>query len=375
VLVCVECGFCRAACPIFAQKGVESANARGYVTLAFGLISGDVEPSPEVAEKFYRCADCMRCTVMCPAAIKVNQVVEAARRFIVEAGYMPEAFQTVLSNIEAEGNPFGDPREKRTETMPVESRGLVKEGDGRQPEVLVFSGCVNSYQDVSMVPAFMGIMDAAHVDYTMLGEDEGCCGYIAYLSGSEDFEEIAHATADRIAEMGVDYIVTPCAGCYKAFSQVYPDHEIEMGPKVLHAVEYMDLLIDDGRLSFEKSFEKRVAYHDPCDLGRHLGIYDPPREVLLRIPGIELVEFPTNQKMAKCCGGGGGLKVTDVDLSRDIAYDRILEAISVGAEVVVSACPSCKDNLKLAAGRARKEGKGKLRVLDITEVVRRTMAR
>ncbi|MCK5415007.1 MAG: (Fe-S)-binding protein, partial [Thermoplasmata archaeon] len=168
---------------------------------------------------------------------------------------------------------------------------------------------------------------------------------------------------------------TPCAGCYKAFVQVYPDHDIEMGPKVLHAVEYMDLLIDDGRLTFDRSFDKRVAYHDPCDLGRHLGIYDPPREVLLRIPGIELMEFPTNQKLAKCCGGGGGLKVTDVDLSRDIAYDRILEAVSVGAEVVVSACPSCKDNLKLAAGRARKEGKGKLRVLDITEVVRKTMAR
>jgi glycolate oxidase subunit GlcD len=375
VLVCVECGFCRAACPIFAQKGVESANARGYVTLAFNLISGEVEPSAEVAEKFYRCADCMRCTAMCPAAIKVNQIVESARRFIVEAGYMPQAFQDVLSNIEAEGNPFGDPREKRTETMPAESRGLVREGDGRQPEVLVFAGCVNSYQDVSMVPAFMGILDAAHVDYAMLGEEEGCCGYIAYLSGSRDFEDIARATADRLSALGVDYIVTPCAGCYKTFAQLYPDHDIEMAPKVLHAVEYMDLLIDEGRLSFDRSFDKRVAYHDPCDLGRHLGMYDPPREVLLRIPGVELVEFPTHHKLAKCCGGGGGLKVTDVELSRDIAFDRIMEAISVDAEVVVSACPSCKDNLKLAADRARKEGKGKLRVLDITEVVRRTMAR
>lgn len=375
VLVCVECGFCRAACPVFAQKGVESANARGYVTLAYGLISGEVEPSEEVANKFYRCADCMRCTAMCPAAIKVYQVVEAARRFIAEAGYMPEAFQHVLANIESEGNPFGDPREKRTETMPTESRGLVREGDGRHPEVLVFSGCVNSYQDVSMVPAFMGIMDASRVNYALLGEEEGCCGYIAYLSGSAEFQDIARATADRIEALGVEYIVTPCAGCYKAFVQVYPDHDIEMGPKVLHAVEYMDLLIDDGRLTFDRSFDKRVAYHDPCDLGRHLGIYDPPREVLLRIPGIDLMEFPTNQKLAKCCGGGGGLKVIDVDLSRDIAYERILEAISVGAEVVVSACPSCKDNLKLAAGRARKEGKGKLRVLDITEVVRKTMAR
>ncbi len=375
VLVCVECGFCRAACPIFAQKGVESANARGYVTLAYGLISGEVEPSAEVAEKFYLCADCMRCTAMCPAAIKVYKIVEAARRFIAEAGYMPEAFQHVLANIETEGNPFGDPRDKRTETMPAESRGLVKEGDGRTPEVLVFSGCVNSYQDMSMVPALMGILDTAHVTYAMLGQDEGCCGYVAFLSGSPEFQDIAKATAERIRATGVDYLVTPCAGCFKAFHQLYPDNDIDLGVKVLHAVEYMDLLIDEGRLTFERPFEKKVAYHDPCDLGRHLGIYEPPREVLLRIPGLELREFPTNRKLAKCCGGGGGLKVTDVDLSRDIAYDRILEAISVGAEVVVSACPSCKDNLKLAAGRARKEGKGKLQVMDIIEVVHKSMAR
>jgi glycolate oxidase len=375
VLVCVTCGFCRAACPVFAQEGFESSNARGYVTLAYGLISGEVELTQEVADKFYRCADCMRCTVMCPAAIKVYQVVEAARRFIAESGYLPAGFQDVLANIEAEGNPFGDPRAKRTETMPVESRGLVKEGDGRTPEILVFSGCVNSYQDVSMVPAFMGILDAAHVTYGMLGEDEGCCGYIAFLSGSPDFPDIAQATAERVAATGAEYIVTPCAGCYKAFSQVYPEQGIEMGPKVLHAVEYMDILIDEGRLAFDTSFDHKVAYHDPCDLGRHLGIYEPPREVLARIPGIDLVEFPSNRKLAKCCGGGGGLKVTDVDLSRDIAYDRILEALSVGAQVVVSACPSCKDNLKLAAGRARKEKKGKVRVMDITEVVRKTMAR
>jgi glycolate oxidase len=375
VLVCVECGFCRAACPVFAQKGVESANARGYVTLAYGLISGDLEPSKELAEKFYRCADCMRCTAMCPAAIKVYKIVEAARRFIAEAGYLPEAFQQVLANIESEGNPFGDPRDKRTETMPEGSIGLVKEGDGRHPDVLVFSGCVNSYQDMSMIPALMGILDGAHVTYAMLGEDEGCCGYIAFLSGSSEFEDIARATAERIRASGAKYLVTPCAGCFKAFSQLYPESGIDLELKVLHAVEYMDLLIDEGRLNFDKTFDKKVAYHDPCDLGRHLGIYEPPREVLLRIPGLELHEFPTNRKLAKCCGGGGGLKVTDIDLSRDIAYARILEAISVGVDVVVSACPSCKDNLKLAAGRARKEGKGRLQVMDITDVVRKTMVR
>lgn len=375
VLVCVECGFCRAACPIFARRGTESSNARGLVTLAYGLISGEVQPSPRVAEKFYTCADCMRCTAMCPAAIKVSEVVEAARRFVAEAGHLPEAYQHILSSINAEGNPFGEPRTKRTETLPAESRGLVGKGDTRRPEALVFGGCVNSYQDVSLLPSLMGVLDSAHITYAMLGEDEGCCGYIAYLSGSPEWEDIARATVERLRSTGASVLVTPCAGCLKTFSRLYPEHGLDPGMKALHAVEYVLLLIEEGRLSFDRPFEHRVAYHDPCDLGRHLGIYEPPREVLLRIPGVQLVELPTNRKLAKCCGGGGGLKVTDIDLSRDIGYDRILEALSVGADVVVSACPSCKDNLKLAAGRARKEGRGKVRVMDLIEVVGRSMTR
>ncbi len=375
VLVCVEWGFCRAACPIFAQKGVESSNARGYVTLAYNVLSGDVELSEEVAGKFYACADCMRCTIMCPAQIKVYQIVEAARRLIAEAGYLPDSYQQVLANIRSEGNPFGDPKGKRTELYPPETRGLRKvDGDGKA-EALLFAGCVNSYQDVGLLPSLMGILDDAHTTYTTMGEDEGCCGYIAYLSGSPDWREIAEATAERIRSTGAEVVVTPCAGCYKAFNQLYEQHGIDLGAKVLHAVEYIDLLIDEGRVSFDDPFEHKVAYHDPCDLGRHLGMYEPPREVLGRIPGIELVEFPTNRALAKCCGGGGGLKIVDHDLSRDIAYERVLEAISVGADIVVSACPSCKDNLKLAAGRARKEKKGRVRVMDLTEVVRKSMAR
>jgi glycolate oxidase len=118
----------------------------------------------------------------------------------------------------------------------------------------------------------------------------------------------------------------------------------------------------------------KVAYHDPCDLGRHLNIFEPPRELLKKIPGVALVEFKNNRLLAKCCGGGGGVKAFDTALSGDIAYKRILEALEVGAEVVVSACPSCKSNLQVAAARLRKEKKGKIKVMDITELVAEAMA-
>ena len=118
----------------------------------------------------------------------------------------------------------------------------------------------------------------------------------------------------------------------------------------------------------------KVAYHDPCDLGRHLNIFEPPRELIKKIPGATLIEFKNNRLLAKCCGGGGGMKAFNTELSAEIAYQRMLEALEVGADTVVSACPACKANLQLAAARLRKEKKGKIKVMDITELVAEAMA-
>jgi glycolate oxidase len=133
-------------------------------------------------------------------------------------------------------------------------------------------------------------------------------------------------------------------------------------------------LISEGKLKFGKPLNRKVVYHDPCDLGRHLNIYEPPRRVLQAIPGIQLVEFKENRNMARCCGGGGGMKAFDNDLSGEIAYRRATDAADLGAEVVVSACPSCKSSLQQASAKLRKEKKGRLKVMDITELVAEALA-
>jgi glycolate oxidase len=167
--------------------------------------------------------------------------------------------------------------------------------------------------------------------------------------------------------------VTTCAGCYKTFKEIYPKH-LSFNTPVLHAIEYLDQLIQDGKLKFKNGNPMKVAYHDPCDLGRHLNIFEPPRELLKKIPGITLLEFKNNRLLAKCCGGGGGMKAFNTELSGEIAYQRMLEALEVGADTVVSACPACKSNLQLAAARLRKEKKGRLKVMDITELVGEAIA-
>jgi Fe-S oxidoreductase len=219
----------------------------------------------------------------------------------------------------------------------------------------------------------MDILDRAGVDYATMGNEEHCCGYLAYLAGSDKFEDMISGNLERFSKYAPRRIITTCAGCYKTFKELYPKHS-DFKVEVFHIVEYLDRLIASGKLKFQKPFDKKVIYHDPCDLGRHMNVYEPPRKILQAVPGLTLLEFKENRSLARCCGGGGGLKAFENDLSGDVAYARVSEAASLGAEIVVSACPSCKSSLQQAAARLRKEKKGRLKVVDITELVAEALA-
>ncbi len=275
-----------------------------------------------------------------------------------------------MASIEKHGNPFGEATGKRTEIYPTEFKPKEK-----APTLLYF-GCVASYQDLNIVPSALKIMKEAHVDFTSLGSKEYCCGYIDFLVGGEkEFESCVNKNVGFFKDMGFKEIVTTCAGCYRTFKDLYPKYRTLDGVQVFHIVEYVEKLIQEGRLNLKDGGKKtKVAYHDPCDLGRHMNIYDPPRNVIRALPSVELVEFPLNRNLAKCCGSGGGMKAYDTDMSLEIAFKRIQQASSAGAEVVVSACPACKSNLNLGAARLRKEKKGKLKVMDITELVADALA-
>jgi glycolate oxidase len=368
IMACIMCGFCRAGCPTYGETSLESINARGRVILAYHLLTGRLEPSEELAERFYKCTTCLNCKAVCPAGVMVPEIVEGARERLADAGFLPGVHKTLMENLKATGNPFGEPKEKRTDIYPSDfkfQKGPV--------DTLFFPGCVSSYQDISILPSFTKILNKAGVSYTALGKDETCCGYISYLVGTEEFKEAAEKNVEAFKKLQPKQIVTTCAGCYKTLKELYPKH-VSFNTEVVNAIDYIDRLIQEKKIQLKNGQPVKVAYHDPCDLGRHLNIFEPPRELIKKIPGVTLVEFKNNRLLAKCCGGGGGLKAFDTALSGEIAYKRILEALDVGAEMVVSACPSCKSNLQVAAARLRKEKKGRIKVMDITELVAEAMA-
>ncbi|MEW5910960.1 MAG: FAD-linked oxidase C-terminal domain-containing protein [Thermodesulfobacteriota bacterium] len=370
IVACIQCGFCRLGCPTYAQTNLEAMNARGRITLAFALLTGQAQPSADMARRLYQCMLCLNCKYTCPAQVNVAGVVQAARQRLVQEGYLPETFQKLMSDMIELGNPFAQPRNKRCDSYPVGYQAKD------QAEVMLHLGCVASYQDVRITPALMKILDAAGLDYTTMGEEENCCGYLAYLVGDmKTFDAVAAANSALFKDKGVRTLLTACAGCYKTFEELYPKHGFGDGYQPEHAVFLLERLTKENKLRFKDDAPAlKVIYHDPCDLGRHLGVYEPPREVIKALPGVELLEFPQNRSLAKCCGGGGGVKAFDNALGGDIALARIKAAIASGAEAVVSACPSCKNSLNQAAARARKEKIGKIKVLDITELVASRLA-
>ena len=371
IVACIQCGFCRLGCPTYAQTDLESMNAKGRITMAFGLLTGAVHGSAEIAERLYQCMLCMNCKYTCPAQINLAVVVQAARQRLVEQGYLPEIFKKLMNDMIEAGNPFAQPRETRVDSYPV---GYEPK---EQADTLLHLGCVASYQDVKIIPAVMKILDAAGIDFTTLGTAENCCGYLAYLVGDmATFNTVAGNNAAIFKDKGINNLLTTCAGCYKTFEDLYPKHGHGNGYKPNHVVFLLKELVEQGKLNFKDDAKPlKVAYHDPCDLGRHMGVYEEPREVIRSLPGVELVEFALNRTMAKCCGGGGGVKAFANDLNQDIALERIKQAIAVGADTVVSACPSCKNSLNQGAARARKEKLGKIKVMDITELVAGRLAK
>ena len=340
-----------------------------------GMRSLEEHLGPDAVSAAHLCTLCLRCVQECPQDAPVVEHVMRVRQALSGRGLSPPAVAAMVESIREEGNPFGEPRDRRTEAFPasLEARVATSDDSGRHgPEVLLFLGCVMSYQDPRGVGAVTKVLDATGIAYSVLGTDEACCGYMAHLAGAEEeFRRMAALRAEQFRGTGARLLVTPCPGCLKSFLQLYPEAVPDWpgDVEVLHLTEFLDRLSGKGTLRLSGGRGGlTLAYHDPCDLGRHCGVYDAPRQVLASLPGVKVVEFPDNRETAMCCGGGGGLRAFDNEVSLDIG-ERRLESLPEGVDVVVSACPSCKGNLRLSATRLARKGGPRLRVMDVSEVV------
>lgn len=383
---CYRCGDCRIqfrpavgryqVCPVYeAVPGKwEPFFARGKILLANGLLKGEIEPSQELADMLFQCMICGSCKSSCNASYHPSlnhplsqimdqpKVWEALRAELMEAGFIIPKHAEIFENCEKFNNPYAEAHEGRINWIP-ENKVFPE-----QAENILFMGCTEPYRMPKVLQNITEILDYAQVDYTVLGLDEWCCGSIALRTGNQ---ELAHKFATHnykaFQKAKATRIITHCAGCYRTLKQDYPALIPEFDFNIVHITEFIQELIEKGALNLTRSVNKKVTYHDPCHLGRHMQIYDAPRYILNHIPGLEFIEMQRIKENAWCCGAGAGVKSGFPDLALDIAKQRIREAVETGADTIVTTCPFCLRNLEDAAKALGSECA--IEVLDLLELV------
>jgi len=373
MLRCTRCGFCQAACPIYDELRTESSVARGKVQLIMAVKEGTLEPTETVVRYLYRCLDCRLCQQTCPGGVRTDEIFEGARKWMGAAGLTPAPLQALRERVAVSHNIAGEDNAHRQmwrENLPAASATEAS------AEVAFFTGCVSSlYPMVYGIPqAFVQLLERAGIGYATLAGEEWCCGYPLMAAGLPADDLIAHNLA-AVEALGVSHLVATCPSCYKTWKTAYPTASFD----VLHATQLLLELLEQRRIvpAHAPALPRkpgaegplRVTYHDPCDLGRKAGVYDPPRQILAMLPGVELVEMAANRALANCCGGGGNIESLEAGLSAAIADRRLAQAQEVGAEMIVTACQQCQRTLGMAARR----NKARLPVLDVAQIVLATL--
>lgn len=366
---CVRCGLCLSACPGYRTTLKETDSPRARVALVQAARDGLIEmPADGYARTIFRCLLCGACTFVCPSGVTVDRILELTRGELAKHGLLPEALSNLDERVTTYRNIAAEPNARRliwAENLPRPPSGLGK----RQAEVAYFVGCVGSFfpRSYKVPQSLVQVFDHARVDYALLGGAEWCCGYPLFLNGEmEQARELIRHNVEAVRDMGARVVVTTCPSCYHFWKHAYPAAlgVSGLGLEIKHATEFLAELLEAGRLRL-REFPVTVTYHDPCDLGRKEGVFDAPRRILARVPGLQLVEMAENRGGSHCCGGGGNLETFVPDLSQAVARRRIRQAVETGASVVVSACQQCERTLANAARVERL----RIQVKDITELM------
>lgn len=359
---CFQCGLCDTVCP---WNRVRSFSMRKLVRQAtFGFT--EIE-----SEDMWLCTTCGRCPQHCPRDVQQIESGVALRRVATEYGVFPNSVKpvrTASGSLIGEGNPLGEERAKRADW----AEGLSVKKFTEEMEILYFPGCYPSYDPrlKKVAAATANILKSAGVDFGILGEKENCCGESIRKTGDEElFKRLAKENIKTFIDNGVKKILVSSPHCFHTFKNEYPEFMVDF--EIIHITQYLFELINSGRIELSKEYAKKVAYHDPCYLGRHNGIFDEPREVLKKIPGLDLMEMSDSRIDSLCCGGGGGRVWMETQKSERFGDLRIDQAIDTGAELLVTSCPYCITMFE--DSRVTMGVDEKIEIKDITEIIQEAL--
>ncbi len=340
--MCVRCNYCN-QCPTYRVDGWESVSPRGKLQMLREVISGSIDVDAKVVKDIYKCSVCGLCEVLCPTELPLIEIWEVVRHELVRRKYAPLSMHKKLKEITfINMNPYGGDQEKRGDWL---DRRLITE----DAKTLYFAGCTASFRLTDLAKSTASVLNKLGIEFTYAGNDEVCCGSPFLRTGQRDIVRRLFTKNFKVwSRMGIERIITSCPGCYRTIAKDYPriaeEEGVEFNIEVAHTVTVLDELMREADVSISISNPGIATYHDPCHLGRHMGVYDEPRNVIEKL-GIELIEMERSREFALCCGAGGGLRSQFKEISFEIGRERVEEAVETGAKWLITCCPFCEYHL------------------------------
>jgi len=400
---CMRCGECAEWCPTYEGSGFKPGLSprdkiyrwKRFVDKSYGFWATIFGPKEIPEEEFIKfkddvhgCTTCGICATVCEAGINTVELWEAMRANLVKRGTGPYGKQGTMPKIISDTfNSYNEPKENRLNWIPADVKIAEK------ADILYFMGCTAGMKQTNLAVSTARVLNKLGVKFCTLGEEEACCGSVLIRTGQfykedELAKRLAEANVSRIKAKGATTVLYACSGCFRASLVDWPRLlGKEMPFKVMHVSQFLAEKIQAGEVKWvQKPYgeDKVVTYHDPCHLGRHVGVYEEPRKVLQSMPGMEYVEMDRNRAYQRCCGAGGGVKSGMPDLALSVAKMRVSDAIKVlypegeqktQTNIFAQACPFCKRNL--SDGRdallAEENPRADIVIEDIVEISARAL--
>ena len=390
---CTECGRCQSQCPAWhtekplspkllimamrdhalAKVGTDAASATKIV--------GNAHENAISLDVLWSCTTCGACVEECPVDIEhVDHIVNMRRFQVLVESEFPTELGNTFRNLEKAGNPWGANRVDRDAWIkevdfPITVIDSVIPDD---VEYLFWVGCAGAYEERAKktTKAVAELLYMSGVTFGVLGKKETCTGDPARRSGNEFLYQILsreniETLQETFGTRGVKKVVVTCPHCFTTIGRDYKQQGFEL--QMVHHTQLLNQLVKEGKLkpiAPEKADAKKLTYHDPCYLGRHNQIYEPPRE-LLESAGVEVNEMPRNQERSFCCGAGGGRMWMEEKIGSRINLNRVDEAIATGAQEVAVACPFCR--VMVSDGMVARDSS--VEVLDVAQIMLRSVKR
>jgi Fe-S oxidoreductase/FAD/FMN-containing dehydrogenase len=346
---CSRCGYCVPTCEQYAGRGWESHSPRGKYAYLREVMAGREKWDRKAIDTQLVCTTCEVCVTRCQLQLPIEHNWMSMRGRLVheeKRGTFPP-FEMMAASLRGEGDIWAAKAENRANWVPADIADRIPE----KSDILYFAGCTASFVEQDIAEASLRLLQDSGYNVSYMGEDEACCGIPMKVAGKWDvFEEIYEHNTSEARKRGAKTIVTSCPACSLVWKELYAGIAAKRGDEyefeVKHYSELVSTAIAEGKVELKDNpLEGKVTFHDSCHMGRAQGNYEPPRDMLKAIPGVEFVEMEHNREEGLCCGSVLTL-VGEIEVAPVLGKMRLQEAVDAGAETVVALCPCCQVQLR-----------------------------